>query len=309
MNRPRIGNGGSGSRRLVYSNRARYSNHCIYTKFWFGYASYANSECAAEDIQLVADLNSRFDRVPQGPWADAPSRAAVLPIHSNIQHQLAGFMVAGLSSRLQFDKSYGDFLELMSTQIATTIANARAYEEEHKRAEALAEIDRAKTLFFSNVSHEFRTPLTLMLGPLEDTLRGENFCLRTSAMEINLDTDENFGRLPSGIELAIFRLVQECLTNVHRHSFSQTATIRLNREAASIRVEVRDQGRGISPTRLSEIQSQGSGVGMAGIQERLREFNGEMNIESSDAGTTITAIIPIPQERPSTQTEPLQATV
>ncbi len=129
-----------------------------------------NRARAESTAVIVDDLAARFGDLPTGGWDIAPRRAIVVPIAEPGQNQAAGAMIIGLNPYRPLDGAYRGFIDLLAGQIAAGLADVRAYEREKRRAEALAEIDRAKTAFFSSASHEFRTPLTLMLSPLEDLL-------------------------------------------------------------------------------------------------------------------------------------------
>jgi signal transduction histidine kinase/FixJ family two-component response regulator len=155
--------------------------------------------------RLVADIGERFGTpFPLGAWDQPASRAALIAVPARGETARAGVLVAGLSPFRLFDDDYSRFLELAAGEIGAAIANAQAYEEERRRAEALAEIDRAKTAFFSNVSHEFRTPLTLMLGPIEDALND------ASAAQLNARQRERLGVVHRN-SLRLLRLVNSLL--------------------------------------------------------------------------------------------------
>jgi len=330
----------------------------------------------SDAIVLVDDIDARFPATPPGPWSDPPRSAALVPIRSNTAHQLAGFLVAGVSARLAFDDQYRSFLGLAATQIATAIATARSYEEERKRVEALAEIDRAKTAFFSNVSHEFRTPLTLMLGPLSDLLAKSGDALAPESHALVAVAHRNglrllklvnslldFSRIEAGraharyeptdlatltAELASsFRsacdkagltltvdcppldkpvyvdrdmwekIVLNLISNAFKFTPAGEIRIELRTESNHAVLRVRDTGAGIPAAELSLIferfhrvegvagrTHEGTGIGLALVQELVKLHKGFVTVESEVArGSTFTVRVPLGHAHVSTQSD------
>jgi len=153
----------------------------------------------------------------------------------------------------------------------------------------------------SGLSRELRTISHLLHPPLLDEvglasalrLYLEGFAER-SKIKVNFEIPEDFGRLPSDLETAIFRIVQEALTNVHRHSGSRVAKIRINRRGAQVFVEVADRGKGMSCEK-QKARGSGSnlGVGIRGMGERVRQLGGNPNITSGAQGTVIVVKLPV----------------
>ena len=191
---------------------------------------------------VVVDLDPRR-AWPRGPWQKAPGRAMVVPIAQQGQSRPAGVFVAGLNPYRPLDAEYESFISLFVGQLSAGLANAQAYVAERRRAEALAQIDRAKTTFFSNVSHELRTPLTLMLGPVADALTagrpldGEPLELvHRNAQRLRrlVNTLLDFSRIEAGRIDASYEPI-----DLGAYTAELASTFRSTVERAGLRLEVR----------------------------------------------------------------------
>ncbi|CDN54256.1 Putative sensor histidine kinase with multiple PAS and a response regulator receiver domain (Modular protein) [Neorhizobium galegae bv. officinalis bv. officinalis str. HAMBI 1141] len=301
-----------------------------------------------------------------GSYDEPPDRALLLPIAVPGLNLPPVFVVAGASPRLPFDDTYMGFYELLSTAITAAVAAVRARTDERRRAEALAEIDRSKTMFFSNVSHEFRTPLTLMLGPLADVLQqpealsfedrqrilvaqrnGQrllklvNTLLDFSRIEaqrvqasfepidIGSLTAELASNFRSAIEQAGLRLVvdiadlpqpvyldrdlwEKIVLNLLSNAFKFTfqgeirISVRPSDDGERAEITIRDTGTGIAAEELPRLferfhriegakgrSFEGSGIGLALVQELVHLQGGEIRAESRLAeGTSFSISIP-----------------
>jgi PAS domain S-box-containing protein len=309
---------------------------------------------------LVEAIGERLGPLTCGPYPEPLQKAFVLPIPGLGSNPWAGVLIAGVSTRLPVDDEYRGFYDLLTGQVASALASARSYEEERRKADALAELDRAKTNFFSNVSHELRTPLTLILAPLEDLLaRGGGEHDELARMHRNasrllklVNTLLDFSRIEAGRVQAVYEptdisqltadlasefrsatervgieLVVDCpplaepvfvdremwekivlnlVSNAFKFTFQGRIEVRLHLAGTDAVLEVRDTGTGIAAQELPRIferfhrvegvrarSHEGTGIGLALVQELARLHGGTISVESqASAGSQFTVRIP-----------------
>jgi signal transduction histidine kinase/DNA-binding response OmpR family regulator len=322
-------------------------------------------EALANPDGFVVQLGPRFPHLPAGPWRQPPTHALVVPIAQPGQLRPAGAFIAGLNPHRPLDDSYRNFVGLLVGQIAAGVAKAHAYQEERRRAEALAEIDRAKTTFFSNVSHEFRTPLTLMMGPLEDLLaRPEEGVARENREPLAMihrnglrllklvNTLLDFSRIEVGrvrarfepLDLCAFtsdlastfrsameraglefrvecttlpepayvdrdmweKIVLNLISNAFKFTLHGSVIVTVNAKHGRAVLAVQDTGAGIPEHELARVferfhrvegvqgrSHEGSGIGLALVQELVKLHGGELSVESQ-AGRGSRFMVSIP---------------
>jgi signal transduction histidine kinase len=304
--------------------------------------------------------------LPLGPASQPLKQALVLPVKSRAEDRVVGVLITGINPTRKLDDDYRVFFDLVSGQFGTAIGNAQSYEEERRRAEALTELDRAKTAFFSNVSHEFRTPLTLLLGPLEELLAKRNdeilppnrhlveVAHRNGTRLLKLvNTLLDFSRIEAGRVQAVYqptdlsaftsdlasvfrsatdragidltidcqslrepvfvdremweKIVLNLLSNAFKFTFQGGISVHLEEAHGAATLTVRDTGVGIPEDQLPRVferfhrvegtrgrSFEGSGIGLALVQELVRLHGGQINVESElGKGTAFTVALPL----------------
>jgi PAS domain S-box-containing protein len=194
--------------------------------------------------------------------------------------------------------SAGQTLVVLIMQLARLVQTARGEAPQFlSQVREIEEIGQQLNREIRTASYLLHPPLldeTGLRAAVEWYVRG---LAERSGMELAFTIAPDFGRCDSEVELVVFRLVQECLTNVHRHSGSKSAEIRLTRDGQNVSLEVQDHGDGMPPERLAQVQSQSAGVGIRGMRERVHHLHGELTIQSDSSGTTIRVVIPAPKMR------------
>jgi PAS domain S-box-containing protein len=276
---------------------------------WFG---------AASDVTARREAEEKYRMLVQTLDAEVRDRTRELEEQSSQVRELSWRLLKTQDEeRRHIARELHDSAGQTLTALGMSIAQFA--QKTGRKAPELADDAEQIQETIQQLHREIRTTSYLLHPPLLDE---NGLCsavswyvqglLERSGLEVHLDISKDFGRLSREMELVIFRLVQECLTNIHRHSESKTASIRIARESNLITLDIRDQGKGMSGARLAEIHTGLSGLGIRGMRERLNQFEGTLKIESDGSGTHVFATIPLPtaaSPEDDSTVEPLQTAV
>lgn len=228
------------------------------------------------------------------------ARVGELAKQSGVVRELSGRLLRLQDEeRRRISRELHDSVGQILAAISMNIAKVKR--EKEKLSPAAQRSVEENTNLVEQASTEIRTMAYLLHPPLLDEIGLESAIRdfiggfgRRSGINVNLIIEPRFDRLSPELEIAAFRVVQESLTNVHRHSGSKTALVRLSRKHGCVHLEISDEGRGIPVDKQIDLNSSGTmGVGVPGMRERIEQLGGTLQVDSSGKGTTVTATLPI----------------
>ncbi len=247
----------------------------------------------------LTDVIARFGELPASGWQTPPAEAMVLPLKGGTGDRPTGVIVLAASAGRALDEAYQSFLGLAAQQTAALVNSAVEYQAQLRRAEELAELDRAKTTFFANVGHEFRTPLTLIMGPVAELRARLDPADDAAAQELDViyrnglrlgklvNTLLDFSRIEAGRMQASFEPLDLGAFTTELASVFQSAI-----ERAGMRYEV-DCPSLSAPENAPSRSNEGSGIGLALVRELVGLHGGTISAESTEnVGTTFTIRLP-----------------